>query len=91
MAAKPMTDLPESVGLYYAKTHLPELLHRVEHGECINITQNGETVVTLEAFHEEEIDVEDIKKAIAEMESFQREHTLDGLSIRTLIETGRRF
>ena len=33
-----------SVGAYEAKTHLPELLKRVERGEHITITRHGHAV-----------------------------------------------
>ena len=33
-----------TVGSYEAKTHLPQLLERVEHGETITITRHGKPV-----------------------------------------------
>ena len=36
-----------SVGSYEAKTHLPQLLDRVEHGESIVITRHGKPVARL--------------------------------------------
>lgn len=36
-----------TVGSYEAKTHLPELLRRVEAGERIRITRNGRPVADL--------------------------------------------
>lgn len=37
----------ESVGAYEAKTHLPQLLERVENGEEITITRHGRPVARL--------------------------------------------
>ena len=36
-----------TVGAYEAKTHLPELLQRVERGETITITRHGREVARL--------------------------------------------
>ena len=36
-----------TVGSYEAKTHLPQLLERVEHGETITITRHGKPVARL--------------------------------------------
>ena len=35
------------VGVYEAKTHLPELLSRVAHGEQVTITRHGRAVARL--------------------------------------------
>ena len=37
----------ETVGSYHAKTHLPQLLARVEHGETITITRHGKPIARL--------------------------------------------
>lgn len=34
----------ETVGSYQAKTHLPQLLERVEHGETFTITRHGKPI-----------------------------------------------
>jgi prevent-host-death family protein len=36
-----------SIGAYAAKTHLSQLLDRVEHGESLTITRNGKPVARL--------------------------------------------
>ena len=81
-----------SVGAYEAKTHLPQLLDRVESGETITITRHGKPVAKLVPALGE-MARPDVKKAIEEMKRFQKEHgpTLGpGLTIRALIEEGRR-
>ena len=80
----------ESVGAYEAKTHLPQLLDRVARGEEIQITRNGRPVARLvpePAEHET-----DIRSVIAEIREFRKGRRLgDGVTIRELIEEGRRY
>lgn len=87
---KPMES---AVGAYEAKTHLPQLLDRVEGGETITITRHGKAVAKLVPATGGEAKP-DVLKVIEEMKRFQREQgpTLgDGLTIREMIEEGRRF
>src|SRR3954466_4347534 len=82
----------EFVGAYEAKTHLPQLLDRVEGGETITITRHGKPVAKLVPASGETAKP-DVKKAIEEMKRFQKEHgpTLGpDVTIRELIEEGRR-
>ena len=78
----------QSVGSYEAKTHLPALLDRVAHGEEITITRHGVPVAILvppSAGRKP-----DVREAIQAMLEFRKGHRLDGLSIREMIEEGRR-
>jgi prevent-host-death family protein len=78
----------QSVGSYEAKTHLPALLDRVAQGEQITITRHGVPVAMLvPAAGPSRPDVRETIRAMAE---FRKEHRLDGLSIREMIEQGRR-
>jgi prevent-host-death family protein len=80
------------VGAYEAKTHLPQLLDRVEGGETITITRHGKAVARL--VPAESVKQTDVRAAVEEMKRFQKEHgpTLGpGLTIRDLIQEGRRF
>src|SRR3954449_2613358 len=90
---KPGRDVAmEFVGAYEAKTHLPQLLDRVEGGETITITRHGKPVAKLVPASGETAKP-DVKKAVEEMKRFRQEHgpTLGpGLTIRDLIEEGRR-
>jgi prevent-host-death family protein len=86
-------SMESSVGAYEAKTHLPQLLDRVEGGETITITRHGKPVAKLVPAAGETAKP-DVRKAIDEMKRFQMEQgpTLGpGLTIRDLIEEGRRF
>jgi prevent-host-death family protein len=85
--------MESSVGAYEAKTHLPRLLDRVECGETITITRHGKAVARLVPAAGDAAKV-DVDQVIADMKRFQREQgpTLGpDLSIRDLIEDGRRF
>jgi prevent-host-death family protein len=78
----------KTVGAYEAKTHLPRLLDRVRKGERIVITRHGTAVAVLQPLeHGEKGDPAEV---IAEILKFREQHTLDGLTVRELIEEGRR-
>ncbi len=80
-----------TVGSYEAKTHLPQLLERVEHGETITITRHGKPVARLVPAVASTPRPE-IADTIAAMAAFQEQEgpTLGGkISIRDLIDEGR--
>ena len=78
-----------TVGSYEAKTHLSALLERVSKGETITITKHGVAVAKLIPIGDEK-PKRDVKQVIAELQEFRKRNTLGGLSIRELIEEGRR-
>ena len=79
----------ERVGAAVARAALSRLLRRVEAGECFIITKRSRAVAELRpvAARNEET----IQNAIERLEVFQRTHDLGGISIRALIEEGRRY
>jgi prevent-host-death family protein len=80
-----------TVGSFEAKTHLPQLLERVARGEKILITRHGKPVALLVPAPKE---IEkDLKQVIEEFKAYSklRGRTLGGLTIRAMIEEGRRF
>jgi prevent-host-death family protein len=80
--------MESSVGVYEAKTHLPRLLERVARGESITITKHGVPVAKLVPYDESKRqNVAEVIEAIRELRKGQR---LNGLSIKELIEEGRR-
>jgi prevent-host-death family protein len=82
----------KTVGSYEAKTHLPQLLERVEHGETITITRHGKPVARLVPAVESR-PRPDVAAAIAAIRAFQEQEapTLGGgITIRDLIGEGRR-
>lgn len=79
----------ESVGSYEAKTHLPGLLDRVAKGERITITKHGVPVAMLVPVEET---MRDRRSSIEAMKEFGKGRRLpDGMSIRDMIEEGRRY
>jgi prevent-host-death family protein len=76
------------VGAYDAKTHLPQLLERVAGGERITITRHGIPIATLQPAHPAaRMTAGD---TIEKLKEFRRGKRLGGLSIREMIEEGRR-
>jgi prevent-host-death family protein len=78
----------ETIGAYEAKTHLPKLLERVIKGERITITKHGVPVAVLQP--PPHLRKTEPKMVIAELRKFREKHTLKGLSMRDMIEEGRR-
>ena len=78
----------ETVGAYEAKTHLPKLLERVSKGERITITKHGVPVALLQP--PASLRQMEPKQVIAELRKFRDKHSLKKLSIRDMIEQGRR-
>jgi prevent-host-death family protein len=79
-----------TIGSYEAKTFLPQLLERVSRGEKILITRNGKPAAMLVPPGMN--GAEDIKAVIGQMKALRQGNILGkGLSVRKLIEEGRRF
>ena len=76
------------IGAYEAKTHLPRLLDEVAAGETISITKHGVPVALL--VPPEGAAVADVRDAIAALRQFRTGHPLRGVTIRELIDEGRR-
>ena len=74
------------VGVYEAKTHLPRLLEKVASGERITITRHGRSVAVLQPVEGSGSSVSDV---INEIKQFRRGKTLQGTSVREMIEEGR--
>jgi prevent-host-death family protein len=83
------TQSDNTVGAYQAKTHLSELLEKVEAGEEIIITKHGAPVaklvpVTRVASPEERV------AAVARIQKLANRLSLRGLKVKELISEGRR-
>jgi prevent-host-death family protein len=76
------------VGAFEAKTHLSHLLDQVERGETVVITRHGKPVARLVPMTGSSTD--DRRRAIAQLKELRKGQTLDGLSVRELIDHGRR-
>ncbi len=77
-----------AVGAYEAKTHLPRLLDEVAAGDSITITKHGVPVAVLVPVHPRTGPT--VAEAIVELRAIRARSPLDGLTMRELIDDGRR-
>lgn len=77
------------IGTFEAKTHLPKLLERVQKGEHFVITKHGRPIAELVPIRAQDSDK--IRVAIDNLKSFQKNHSLGDLSVRDLIDEGRKY
>lgn len=79
-----------SISYYEARTHFSELLDQVARGKKILITRHGRPAALLSPPPEET--PKDVKAVIDAMKELRRGNRLGkGVTIRTLIDEGRRF
>jgi|APFEC2959095171_1045051.scaffolds.fasta_scaffold00006_224 prevent-host-death family protein len=77
-----------TVGAFEAKNTLGSLLDLVENGEEVTITRHGKPVAKLIA--QGAIDRADAQRAVEEIKAMSKGVTLGGLSIKEMIEDGRK-
>lgn len=75
------------IGVYQAKTHLPELLTRVAHGEQVTITRHGRAIARL--VPAEPVRQMEVRGVIEAMKSLAKGRRTD-MPIREMIAEGRR-
>ena len=75
------------IGVYQAKTHLPELLTKVAHGEQVIITRHGRPIARL--VPSEPVRGHDVRGIIEELKNLDKGRHAD-LSIKEMIDEGRR-
>ena len=79
------------IGSYEAKTHLPKLLERAARGERILITKHGRAIAMLGPPTEEGQHL-DAREVISAMRALRQGTRLgEGVTLRDLIDEGRRF
>lgn len=80
----------ETVGAFEAKTHLAELLDRVGRGETIIITRHGVPAARLVpiAAVQGKLSHQDV---VDGMRALRRRVKPDSMSVRQMVEAGRRF
>jgi prevent-host-death family protein len=83
-----MEEPMRRIGAYEAKTHLPRLLDEVANGEAITITKHGVAIAVLRPASPQP--TRTTHEAISGLRAFRRTHPLSGLSLRELIDEGRR-
>lgn len=77
-----------TVGAFEAKTHLSKLLDRVAKGERITIEKHGVPIAVLQPVNPRKKMT--VAEAIEETKKFRCGRTLGDVTIRELIEEGRR-
>jgi prevent-host-death family protein len=77
------------IGIYEARTRWSEVIDRVSKGEEITITRHGTPVAKLVPANGQA--KTSVAEAIAELRQFRRKHKLRGLTIKQMIEEGRRY
>jgi prevent-host-death family protein len=77
-----------TVGAYEAKTHLSQLIEEVARGGRVAITKNGIPVALLIPVPSTQ--KPDAREVIRQLREFRRGVTLGGISVREMIEEGRR-
>jgi prevent-host-death family protein len=82
-----------TVGIYEAKAKFSSLLDEVERGSVVTITRHGKAIARLEPVEHLLRTPEEIDAILQEFESFRSDHrgALAGLSIREMIEDGRKY
>ena len=80
-----------TVGSYEAKTHLAELLERVEKGERFTITRRGRPVAMLVPAETASDEFRNVVQGILRCRDSEGPRLGKGVSIRQLIERGRRY
>jgi prevent-host-death family protein len=78
-----------TVGAFEAKTHLAALLKRVSKGETIQITHRGVPIAKLIPVDAER--PKDLRRIAQEIRQARKGLTLGGISIKELINEGRRY
>jgi prevent-host-death family protein len=76
-----------TVGAYEAKTHLAQLLDRVEHGESITVTKHGRAVARLVPVDRPAGDADGV---VAALRQARRGVRRGADTVRDMIDEGRR-
>lgn len=77
------------ISAYQAKTHFSQLLARAEKGERVTITKHGRAVAHL-------VPADPARKmsraeAFRRLRAFREKHALKGVTIRQLVDEGRKW
>jgi len=80
---------PRTIGAFEAKNRLSELLQLVENGEEVTITRHGKAVAKLVPTGK--ADQDKVQEALEWLKRTRKERTLDGLTIKELINEGRKY
>ncbi|HTV48342.1 MAG TPA: type II toxin-antitoxin system prevent-host-death family antitoxin [Phycisphaerae bacterium] len=76
------------IGAYELKTHLSRVLNAVEHGQTVVVTRHGKPIARISP---DAIDRrKQVSQAVKSLLNFPRTALPRGITIRSLIEEGRR-
>jgi prevent-host-death family protein len=78
-----------TVGAFHAKTHLNALLKKASRGETIRITLRGIPIAKL--VPDDDRDQVNLKEVVRDIRAARKGVTLGKISIRELINEGRRY
>lgn len=82
----------ETVGAFEAKTHLSELLQRVEAGSEITITRHGKPVARLVPVVDAAGDAQQRRdRTVDELMKLRKKYSLGKLKAKDLIDEGRKY
>jgi antitoxin (DNA-binding transcriptional repressor) of toxin-antitoxin stability system len=81
----------KSVSDIYAKEHFDELLRDVEAGHTVDILKGGRIIARFAPAETPKIDPEKVQAAIDALSRLPRAPLPEGMTIRDLIEEGRRY
>ncbi len=76
------------VGSYELKTHLSEVLDAVEHGQTVVVTRHGKPIAHI--MPNPEFNREKVRHAVETLRNFPRTRLPKGVTVRDLIQEGRR-
>ena len=77
-----------TIGSYELKTHLSEVLDSVEHGQSVIVTRHGKPIARI--LPSEIAEREQVSQAVQSLLTFPRTRLPKGVTIRSLIEPGRK-
>lgn len=80
----------KTVGVYELKTHLARLLDEVERGERLLVTRHGKLIAQIDRPPPQRRSEAEIAQIMASARAFREAHPLNGLSIREMIDDGRK-
>ena len=78
-----------NIDVHEARARFSELLRRVAEGEAFTITKDGMPVATLSPV--EQVNRASIKRTIEDILRFRREHALEDIYFKEMIEEGRKY
>ena len=78
----------KTIGAYEAKTHLSELLSKVEKGYDYIITKHGVPLAKLIPVKGRKYNLSTV---VEQLKSFRKKHTLGNLKIKDMINEGRKY